>query len=209
MSRDRILSFTRKYYDKHGVSPSIRAIADGVDGIDRKSFYQYFEDKDELLVALGIKEEVVKPEAAIEAKKRAAEKGGDYRVTLNTAQSEKLIALAYMEGKPVSMVVDEILEDQRQVRQVLLEVNGGILDSEIIDAILHPDLVYKGWNVSDIAGKPWFILNCNKCGEPLFFGEGVDFNKWVFEILPVIKRIFTLTCENCLPKPPVYIRIPA
>ncbi len=209
MSRDRILSFTRKYYDKHGVSPSIRAIADGVEGVDRKSFYQYFNDKEELLVALGIKEEVVKPEAAMEAKKKAAEKGGDYRVTLNTAQSEKLIALAYMEGKPVSMVVDEILEAQRQVRQIMFEVNEGILDSEIIHAILNPELVYKGWNVSEFAGKPWIMLNCNKCGDPLFYGEGVDSNKWLFEFLPIIRRVFRPTCEDCLPKPPTIIRIPA
>ena len=209
MSRDRILSFTKEYYDKHGVSPSIRAIADGVDGVDRKNFYKYFEDKDELLVALGIQEEVVRPEAAMEAKKKAAEKDGDYRVTLNRAQSEKLIALAYMEGKPVSMVVDEILEDQRQVRQIMLEVNGGILDSEIIHAILNPELVYKGQNVSDIAGKPWFMLKCIKCGDDIFIGEGVDSNKWLFEILPIIRRVFRPTCDDCLPKPPTIIRIPA
>ena len=209
MSREKILSFTREYYDRHSVSPSIRAIADGVDGVDRKSFYQYFKDKDELLVALGIQEEVVKPEAAMEAKKRAAEKGGDYFVTLNRAQSEKLLAISYMEGKPVSMVVDEILEDQRQVRQVMFEVNGGILDSELIDAILNPELVYEGWNVSEFAGAPWIKLQCNKCGDPLWLGEKIDFNKWLFEIFPVIKRSVRLTCEDCLPKPPVYIRIPA
>lgn len=209
MTRNKILSFTTEYYDKHGVSPSIRAIADGVEGVDRKNFYQHFEDKAELLVALGIQEEVVKPEAAMEAKKRTAEKGGDYLVTLNRGQSEKLLALAYMEGKTIPMIVDEILEDQRQVRQVMLEVNGGTLDSGIIDAILNPDLVYKGYNVSDIAGKPWFTLNCCRCGSDIFLSEGDDFNKWLFEVMPIIRRVFTLTCEDCLPKPPTITRIPA
>ena len=209
MSREKILSFTKTYYDKNGVSPSIRAIADRVDGVDRKNFYEYFKDKDELLVALGIKEEVVKPEAAMKAKKKMAEKGGDYLVTLNRAQSEKLIALAYLEGEPVSMVIDEILEDQRQVRQVMVEINGGILDSEIIDAILHPELVYEGWNVSQFAGKPWILLNCNKCGDPILCGEGIDYNKWLFEFMPLVKRIIRITCADCQPKPPVYTRIPA
>ena len=209
MSREKILSFTRIYFDKHGVSPSIRAIADGVDGVDRKSFYQYFKGKGELLVALGIQEEVIKPEAAMEAKKRVAEMGGDYLVTLNRAQSEKLIAISYMEGKPVSMVVDEILENQRQVRQVMFEVNGGILDSELVDAILNPELVYEGWNVSEFAGAPWIKLQCSKCGDPLWLGEEINFNKWLFEIFPVIKRSVRLTCEDCLPKPPTIIRNPA
>lgn len=208
MSREKILSFTKIYFDKHGVSPSIRAIADGVDGVDRKSFYQYFKDKGELLVALGIKEEVIKPEAAMEAKK-AAKKDGDYLVTLNRGQSEKLIAIAFMDGKPVSLTVDEILEDQRQVRQVMVDVNGGRLDSEIIRAILNPELVYEGWNVSEHAGKPWFILKCSKCGDDIFIGEGIDYNKWLFEVLPVIKRVFSLTCDDCLPKPPTITRIPA
>ncbi len=209
MSREKILSFTKTYYDKHDVSPSIREIADGVDGVDRKSFYQYFKDKNELLVALGIQEEVIKPKAAMEAKKRAAEKGGDYLVTLNRAQSEKLIAIAYMEGKPVSMVVDEVLEDQRQVRQIMVDINGGTLDGELIEAILNPGLVYKKWNVSVFAGKPWFLLKCKKCGDPQFFGEGLDATKWLFEIMPLLTKALKVTCKDCVPKRPVYIRIPA
>ena len=209
MSRNKILSFTTKYYDKHGVSPSIRAISDGVDGVDRKNFYHFFEDKAELLVALGIQEEVTRPEAAMEAKKKATEKGGDYRITLNQAQSEKLLAIAYMEGKPVSMVVDEVLEDQRQVREILLEVNEGRLDGDVIDAILNPDLVYNGWNVSKFAGKPWVMLNCNKCGEDIFVGEDIDLAKWVFEIMPIMKRVFRPNCEDCQHKSYSLIRIPA
>jgi len=203
------MAFSSEYYDTHGVSPSIRAIADGVEGVDRKSFYQHFEDKGELLVALGIQEEVIKPEAAMDAKKRTVEKGGDYLVTLNRAQSEKLIAIAYMEGKPVSRVVDEVLEDQRQVRQVMFEVNGGKLDSELIDAILHPELVCAGYNVSNIASKPWLTLKCNKCGKTLFFGEEVNSIEWLFEIMPIIRRVFTPTCKGCQPKPYSLIRIPA
>ena len=101
------------------------------------------------------------------------------------------------------------MEEQRQVRQVLLEVNGGRLDSGVIRAMLDPELVYEGWNVSEFAGAPWIRLNCIKCGDPLFIGEEIDFNQWLFGILPVIQRIITLTCNDCLPKPPVIIRIPA
>lgn len=209
MSREKILSFTKTYYDKHGVSPSIRVLADGVEGVDRKNFYDHFEDKDELLVALGINEEVIKPEAAMEAKKKAVKRDGDYLVTLNRSQSEKLIALAYMDGETVSTVVDEMLENQRQVRQVMGEINEGILDSDVMDAILNPELVYEGWNVSEFAGKPWIMLRCRKCGDPHFMGEGVDFNRWLFEILPVVRRVFKITCDKCQPKPTVIFRIPA
>lgn len=209
MSREKILSFTKTYYDTHGVSPSIRVIADRVDGVDRKNFYEYFEDKDELLVALGIKEDVVKPKAAMEAKKKVSEKGGDYRITLNQAQSEKLIAIAYMEGKPISTVVNEILEEQRQVRQVMVEINGGILDSDIIDAILHPELIYDGFNVSEFAGAPWIKLQCNRCGDPCWFGEKFNYNEWIFKIMPIILRHLRPTCDDCLPKTRVYARIPA
>ncbi len=211
MSREKILSFTKTYYDKHGVSPSIRAIADGVDGVDRKNFYDHFSSKSELLTDLRIETEKsdLPQAAAMEAKKKAVRKDGDYLVTLNRTQSEKLIAISYMEGKPVSMVVDDILEDQRQVRQIMDEVNGGTLDVDVIDAILNPELVYEGWNVSEHAGKPWFILKCNKCGDDIFIGEGIDYNKWVFEVLPVIKRALRITCGDCQPKPPVYTRIPA
>ena len=207
MSRNKILSFTKTYYDKHGVSPSIRAIADGVDGVDRNSFYQYFKDKDELLVALGIKEEVVKPEAAMEAKK-SAKKTGDYLVTLNRTQSEKLIAIAYMEGKTTSMVVDEILEEQRQVREIMFEVNEGILNADIIDAILHSDLVYNGSNVSRFAGKPWFVLNCIRCRTPVLFSEELNSTRWLLETLPAIKSVLSITCEDCYPNSHSHLRIP-
>lgn len=201
------MSFASEYYNKHGVTPSIRDIEKKVEGIDRKNFYNHFQDKAELLVALGIQEAVVRPEAAIEAKKKAAEKGGDYRITLNNAQSEKLLAIAYMEGKPVAMIVDDILEAQREIRKVLLEVNEGRLDNETIDAILNPDHVYNGWNISKFAGKPWVMLNCNKCGEDIFIGEDIDFTKWVFEITPIMNKVFRTTCEDCQPKPIEFTRI--
>ncbi len=209
MSRDKILSFTREYYDKHGVSPSIRAIADGVDGVDRKNFYQYFKDKNELLVALGIQEEVIKPEAAMEAKKRISEKGDKYSVTLNRSQSEKLIALAYMTGKTTMEVIDEILEDQRQIREIMDEVNEGTLDADVIHAILNQDLVYEGYSVSKHAGKPWLMMKCNRCGDPIFLGEEINYTRWLFETMPMIRRMFSVTCSDCVPKPPGYNRIPA
>ena len=61
--------------------------------------------------ALGIEpEESDLPQAAaMEAKKKAVRKDGDYLYTLNRTQSEKLIAISYMDGKPVSDVFDEIL----------------------------------------------------------------------------------------------------
>lgn len=211
MTRAAILSFVRDYFVRENSTPSVRAIAEAVPGVDRASFYDFFSSKNELLDALGIEvEENDLPQvAAMEAKKRTAEKEDGYLVTLNRGQSEKLIALAYMEGKTVPVIVDEILEDQRQVRQVMLEVNEGILTSDIIDAILNPDLVYKGYNVSDIAGKPWFMLNCNRCGSDIFLSEESDFNKWLFEVLPVIKRVFTrITCGDCQPKPHNIVQTP-
>ena len=207
MSRNKILSFTKTYYDKHGGSPSIRAIADGVDGVDSDSFYQYFKDKDELLVALGIKEEVVKPEAAMEAKK-SAKKTGDYLVTLNRTQSEKLIAIAYMEGKTTSMVVDEILEEQRQVREIMFEVNEGTLDSETIDAILHPNFIYRGHNISRISNKPWFLLNCNRCRTPILLSEELNSARWLLETLPAIKSVLSITCSDCYPNSHSHLIIP-
>ena len=211
MTREAILKFVRDYYDREDRTPSVRTIAEAVPGVDRASFYDFFASKNELLNALGIElEESDLPQAAaMEAKKKAVRKDGDYLVTLNRTQSEKLIAISYMDGKPVSVVFDEILELQRQVRQIMGEVNGGTLDVDVIDAILNPELVYEGWNVSEHAGKPWFILKCSKCGDDIFIGEGIDYNKWVFEVLPVIKRTLRITCADCQPKPPVYTRIPA
>lgn len=209
MTREAILSFVREYFVRENDTPSIRTIAESVPGVDRASFYQHFKDKSELLVALGIEveESDLPQDAAMEAKKKEAKKEGDSFVTLNRTQEEKVIAIAYMEGKTTSMVIDEMLEDQRQVRQVMFEINEGRLDAEIIDAILNPELVYKGYNVSEIAGKPWFMLNCNKCGSDIFLSEEREFNKWLFEIMPIMKRAFRPTCGDCQPKPSEYTRI--
>jgi len=203
MIRGQILSFTRKYIDKHGEPPSIRDIAEGVDGVDRKSFYHYYRDKKELLVELGIKKEVIKPTAAIEARRKAGEKGGDYLVTLNRAQSEKLIALAYMDGTPVSMVVNDLLDEQRQIRQIITKVNGGELDSEIIKAILHPEHIYRGVNVSQLAGRPWVALGCRKCGTPVFIRDGHA--AWR-DMIRILDSNFKTRCANCQPQSPIRLR---
>lgn len=209
MYRETVLKFIKAHHGKTGKVPSIRTIAENVDGVTKSNFYNFFSGGiNEALGLVGIQTVVEKPEAAMEARKKTVKKDGDSLVTLNRTQCEKFIALAYMDGKPVSMVIDEMLEDQRQIRQIMIETNDGILDSDIIDAILHPDLVYEGRNVSDIARKPWFIVNCNRCGDPLVFSEERDFNRWLFEIMPVLRRVFNPTCEDCLPKPYSIIRIP-
>jgi len=208
MTREAILKFVREYFVRENDTPSIRTISESVPGVDRASFYQHFKDKSELLVALGIEvEESDLPQvAAMEAKKKEAKKEGSALVTLNRTQEEKVIAIAYMEGKTTSMVIDEMLEDQRQVREILLEVNEGILDNETIDAILNPDLVYKGMNVSKFAGKPWINLHCKNCGIDIIVGEDLNI-KWLLEFLPIIKRELPLICEDCQPKPVKYTRI--
>ncbi len=209
MTREAILRFVREYYVRENDTPSIRVIAESVPGVNRASFYQHFKDKGELLVALGIEvdESDLPQDAAMEAKKKAMEKGASYHITLNQSQSENLLAIAFMESEPASAVVDELLENYRQVREILLEIDEGRLDAEMIAAILNPNLVYKGHNVSDIAGKPWFMLKCNRCGDDVFISEERTI-EWLFYILPAIKRMFLgTTCDDCQPKPISYTRI--
>jgi len=76
------------------------------------------------------------------------------------------------------------------------------------DQELHPKFVYEGWNVSEFAGKPWIVLNCKKCGEAIFYGEGFEFNQWLFEVMPRIRRAITVTCSGCQLKPYSIIRVP-
>jgi len=208
MTREKILEYVRDYYDETGNIPSVRAIAQKVEGVNRANFYTFFASTDELAVALGFEpmEAPRKPVEAMEARKVKSDSG--YRITLNETQSKRLLALAFMENRDVSVVIDDILDRERQIREVMEQVERGGLDSELIEAILNPELVYKSWNVSEFAGKPWIMLKCKKCGDPLFYGEALDSTQWLFEILPAIKRAFHVTCNDCLPKPRSFIRIP-
>lgn len=209
MTREKILDFVRDYYDETGKIPSVRTISKEVEGVNRANFYGFISSTDELPIALGI-EPIQTPRKPVEAMAARRAKGDkSYRITLSETQSQRFAALAFMEGCDVGMVIDGVLDRERQIREIMVEVNEGVLDSEIIEAILHPELVYKGLNVSEFAGKPWVLMNCNKCGDDMFIGEGIEQNKWLFEFMPLVKRIIRITCEDCQPKPPRIIRIPA
>jgi len=209
MTREKILDFVRDYYDETGKIPSVRIIAKEVEGVNRANFYGFISSTDELPIALGI-EPIQTPRKPVEAMAARRAKGDkSYRITLSETQSQRFAALAFMEGCDVGMVIDGVLDRERQIREIMVEVNEGVLDSEIIEAVLHPELVYKGLNVSEFAGKPWIMMNCYKCGEPILCGEGIEQNKWLFEFMPLVKRMIRITCADCQPKPPVYIRIPA
>lgn len=208
MPRQQVLRFIEEFHLKQGEPPSIRTIAKNIDGVSKTNFYDLFpKGINEALNLLGIEGTVDGPTEALEARKAKTDTG--YRITLSETQSKRILALAFMENRDVSMVIDDVLDRERQVREVLDQVDGGGLDSELIEAILNPELVYKGWNVSEFAGKPWIMLKCKRCGDPLFYGEGVDSTKWLFEIMPMIRRMFSVTCSDCVPKPPGYLRIPA
>lgn len=213
MTRTAILSFARDYHVRTGKTPSVREISEGVEGVDRANFYTFFESKNELLNALDIEieESDLPKKAAMNAKKKQKKQGGDFNITLNRSQSEQVYALAYMEGKPVDTMIDKLLNEQQLIRRVLSQIDEGNLDVDLIESILYPDLVYEGWNVSDFAGKPWVMLQCRKCGESVFFGEGVPGNSgtWIIQMSPLIKKMFKTLCPECdQPRGSSHLRIP-
>lgn len=209
MTREKILEYIRDYFDETENIPSVRAIAKNVEGVNRGNFYDFFASTDELAVALGIdvEESPRKPVEALEARRAKGEKS--YRLTLTEIQSQRFAALAFMENRDVSMVIDDVLDRERQVREVMDQVEGGVLDSEAIDAVLHSEFVFDGVNVAEFAGKPWLVLPCSRCGDDLYYGAGINSNEWYFTLLPLIKKTIKVTCADCVSERGKFIRIPA
>ena len=209
MSKKAILDFVREYYVKEGKAPSVRAISDAVEGVDRGNFYNFFASKSELLDALGIEpdESDMIPVEAMEARLAAKAPPG-FCITLNERQSRQVLGIAFLEGEDPSIIIDDILQNQRELREVLVLLDQNVLNVDIIRAILNPKYFYRGINISGFSHKPWLMLPCTSCRKPVVFSEASDPAQWrsltagIEEFLPVI------THNRCGLKMPRIVRVP-
>lgn len=208
MPRQQVLRFIEDYYDKEGRPPSIRAIAKKIAGVSKTNFYDLFPGGiNEALNLLGIEGKVEGPTEALEARRAKSETG--FRIILNEAQTRKLLGIAFLEGKDESIVLDEMLDNQREIRGILEQVGLGAIDTDTIHAILNPTQIYKKWNVSEFSHMPWFTIRCRVCGKDIFYGEALTPLHWTTGIKPNLRRFFKCVHEECKPKRPMIIRIPA
>ncbi len=142
MLRREILRFIEEFHLREGRPPSIRAIAKNIDEVSKTSFYDYFPGGiNEALGLLGFEGAVEAPRKALEARKAKSESG--YSITLNEAQTRKLLGIAFLEGKDESVVIDELLDNQREIREILEQVGVGSIDVDTIYAMLNPTQIYK------------------------------------------------------------------
>lgn len=199
MSREAVLRFIENYYERHGKAPSIRVIANNVHDVNKTNFYDYFSGGiNEALNTLGIEGFIEKPVKAMEARK--AKTDSDYRITLNESQSLKILAISYMEKKNVPLLIDEMIEQRRDIREILDLIEVDKLDVGVLDAMLHPNQVFNGMNVSTFANRPWVFLDCPYCDEPVIVAEAWDPIKWKFEIKPFLNRYLHPAHLECRPR---------
>lgn len=207
MTKEAILSFVRDYYIEEGKAPSVRAISEAVEGVDRGNFYNFFASKYELLDALGIEpdESDMVPVEAMEARLAAKAPPG-FCITLNERQSRQVLGIAFLEGEEPSMVIDDMLRDQRDLREVLALLDQNVLNADIIRAILNPKYFYRGINISSFAHKPWLMLPCTSCRKPVVFSEVSDPAQWR-SLTAGIKEFFPVVTHNrCGLKMPRVVR---
>jgi AcrR family transcriptional regulator len=180
MTREAILDFVREYYVREGTTPSVRAVAEAVSGVDRANFYDLFASKNELLFALGIEpEESDLPQtAAMEARKDKS--NSTNRHLMSELLTNKLYGISHLDGVDPSIELRDMFERDRQIRMILDEIDAGNLTPETIDKMLNPPEKYYGINVSGFSHKPWIALPCRRCGKPTIYGEALDPVGWPF-----------------------------
>ena len=128
---------------------------------------------------------------------RSAKSETGLKITLNENQTRRILGIAFLENKPAEMVIDEILDYQREIREIMDEIDEDKLTPEMIEKMLHPKEVYHGINISSFSHSPWMMIPCRRCGGPLIYSKAINPAQWLYLIknIATVLRAEHIKCE--------------